>query len=180
MSEVNRFHEGFGIALTGARYLLAERVARKVRDDKPIALDMAVLIAADVFDGVLLRKFGLDTPKRRVVDGIVDHLSVARVMGELAKKNETARPYIGILAARAAVVGALNAEHWRRTGEVTKGGWNQKSTNLAMAAFGMIANKGNDTLTHIAGGIASGVAIGTALAHTNDLGVAHEAGIRKL
>jgi hypothetical protein len=180
MPSPNKLHEGLGIALTGARYLLAERVARRVRDDKPIALDMAILVAADVFDGVLLRKLGLDTPARRVADGVVDHLSVARVMGELAKKNHAAQPYIGILAARAAVVGTLNAEHWRQTGEVTKGGANQKATNLAMAAFGMIATKGNDTLTHIAGGVASGIAIGTAFAHTKDMGVTHEEGIRKL
>jgi hypothetical protein len=172
MPSPNKLHEGLGIALTGARYLLAERVARRVRDDKSIVLDMAVLVAADIFDGVLLRKLGLDTPARRVADGAVDHLSVARVMGELAKKNEAARPYIGILAARAAVVGTLNAEHWCRTGEVTKGGSNQKATNLA--------TKGNDTLTHIAGSVASGIAIGTAFAHTKDMGVTHEEGIRKL
>ena len=180
MTEVNKVGEAFGIALTGARYLLAERMARHVKDDKPVALDMALIVAADIFDGVLLRKFDLDTPKRRIADGIVDHLTVARVMTEVAKKNDISRPYIGILATRAAVVGALNAEHMRRTGEVTKGQFNQKATNLAMAAFGLAAATGNKRLTHLTGGIASGVAVATAFAHTKGLGEHHDGGIRKL
>lgn len=180
MTEVNKVGEALGIALTGARYLLAERIAKHVKNDQPVVLDMAMIIAADILDGVVLRKFDLDTPKRRVADGIVDHLTVGRVMAEVAKKNEASRPYIGILAARAAVVGALNAEHMRRTSEVTKGQINQKATNLAMAAFGLAAATGNKRLTHLTGGVASGVAIATAFAHTKGLGETHEDGIRKL
>lgn len=180
MAEVNKVGEAIGIALTGARYLLAERMAKHVKDDEPIVLDMAMILAADVLDGVVLRQFDLDTPKRRIADGVVDHMTVARVMAEVAKKNEASRPYIGILAARAAVVGALNEEHLRKTGEVTKGQWNQKSTNLAMAAFGLAAASGNKKLTHLVGGIASGVAVATAFAHLKGLGETHEGGFRKL
>src|SRR5215210_6413018 len=99
MAEVNKFGETLGITLTGARYLLAERLARHVKNDEPIALDMVMVIAADIFDGVLLRKFDLDTPNRRVADGIVDHLTVARVASEVAIKNEASRPYLAVLAA---------------------------------------------------------------------------------
>lgn len=180
MAEVNKVSEALGIALTGARYLLAERMAKHVKNDELVALDMAMIVVADIFDGVLLRKFDLDTPNRRLADGIVDHMTVARVASEVAKKNEASRPYIGILAARAAVVGALNAEHLRRTGEVTKGQVNQKATNLAMAAFGLAAASGNKRLTHLTGGIASGVAVATAFAHTKGLGENHPGGIRKL
>lgn len=180
MAETNKFGEVIGIALTGARYLLAEKTAQHLKDDKPIFIDMAILVMADILDGVVLRQFDLDTPKRRVADGVVDHASVARIMFELAQKNDATKPYIGILAARAVTVGALNTEHFRRTGEVTKGQASQKATNLAMTAFGLVANTGNRTMTHIAGGIASGIAVTTAFAHTKDLGKIHPEGIRKL
>jgi hypothetical protein len=180
MAEVNKIGESLGIVLTGARYLLAEKAALRLKNDKPIFMDMAVLMAADVLDGVILRQFDLDTPKRRIADGFVDHASVARLMYELSKKNEAAKPYIAILAARAVAMGLLNTEHYRQTGEVTKGQMNQKATNLAMAAFGLIGTTGNRTMTHIAGGVASGIAIGTVFAHTKDLGKTHPEGIRKL
>lgn len=180
MAQISKLGENLGIALTGARYVLAEKAAKLLKEDRPIYTDMAVLISADVLDGVVLRQFDLDTPRRRVADGLVDHASVGRLMYELLHKNEAARPYIALMAARALAVGALNVEHYRRTGEVTKGQTNQRATNLAMAAFGLIASTGNETMTHVAGSVASGIAVVTAFAHTKGLGAIHSEGIRKL
>jgi phosphatidylglycerophosphate synthase len=169
-----------GIALTAGRYLLADRVARRVEEDKPIALDMAVLMIADVLDGVLLRKFNADTPVRRIADGVVDHASMARVAHSVSKKFPETKPYIKILTARAIAVGALNTVHLELTGEATKGRMNQKLTNIATAAFALTAVKGNKDATDFVGGLASGVALSTLPAHLKDVGVKHPEGIRNL
>lgn len=169
-----------GLAITGARLLMAEHMARRVKDDKPIHAQMAAFVIADILDGVILRKFDADTPTRRVADGVVDHLSVARVGYEIANKNPDSQPYLAILAARAALVGGLNLFHLLKTGEVTKGQNNQKATNLATAAFAILAAEDKPALTHISGGIASGVALSTAPQHLQGIGEYHKEGIRRL
>ena len=143
-----------GLIITGARYGMAERIARKVSSDKPVAVDMIGFVAADILDGAILRKFNADTPLRRVADGVVDHLSMARVAYETAKKKPESRLYLGVIAARAALVGGANALH--------------------------LAKTGNRKATHIAGVVASGVAIATAVPHFKNIGKAHKDGIRKL
>jgi len=82
-----------GLILTGARYVMAERIARKVDSDEPVATDLAGFVAADILDGAILRRFNADTPLRRVADGVVDHLAMARVGYETIKKTPT-RKYI--------------------------------------------------------------------------------------
>lgn len=141
---------------------------------------MAAFVAADVLDGVILRKFDADTPTRRVADGIVDHLSVARVGYEVAKTNPESRPYLAVLAARAVAVGGLNLAHLVKTGEVTKGQTNQKATNLATAAFATLSANEGSIATHISGGIASVIALSTITPHFKELGEQHSEGIRKL
>lgn len=169
-----------GLVLTGARYLLAENMARRVEKGKPIYGQMAAFVIADILDGAILRKFNADTPIRRVADGVVDHLSIARVSYEVGKQNPASVPYIATLAARASAVGVLNTIHLLKTGEVTKGQSNQKTTNLATAAFMSIAAGGNETLTHVSGGVMSGIGLATVPAHLHGLGEYHESGIRKL
>jgi hypothetical protein len=172
--------EAVGVGVTVARYGLAEKMARHVKDEKPITLDMAELITADVLDGEVLRKFDLDTPVRRVADGVVDHLSMARVVCEVAKKYPESRAYIGILAARAVIVGGLNTFHIAKTGEITKGNTNQRATNLATAAFALATVTRNKKLTHITGAIASGIAIATIPVYFKGLGKEHDGEFRQL
>ena len=169
-----------GLILTGARYGMAERIARKVSNGEPVAGDMIGFVAADILDGAVLRKFNADTPLRRIADGVVDHLSMARVAYETAKKNPESRLYLGIIAARAALVGGANALHLAKTGEVTKGQEKQRTANLATAAFGLIAMTGNKKATRIAGVVASGIAIATAIPHFKNIGKVHKNGMRKL
>lgn len=169
-----------GLVLTAARYVMAERIARKVRSDEPVTIDLAAFVAADVLDGVILRKFDVDTPLRRVADGVVDHLSMARVGYEAMKKNPDSKAYLGIIATRAALVGGANTLHLLKTGEVTKGQNKQRVANLATAAFGLVALSGNKSATHIAGSIAAGIAIVTAVPHFRNIGKRNEAEMRKL
>ena len=180
MIEWNGTREIPGFLLTAARYGMAEQTAKKVQADEPIAADLAVFVAADIADGAILREFNLDTPARRLADGIIDHLSVVRVGYEVGKKYPEAIPYIGILAVRAALVGAANLVHLFKTGEVTKGRSNQKATNLASAAFALVATRGNEKATHVAGSIASVIAVTTAIQHFKGIGKKHSNGIREL
>lgn len=180
MGALNLAKEIPGLAITVARYGMAENMARKIHDDEPIGVDMAGFITADIADGAILRSFDMDTPVRRVADGAVDHASIARVSYEVWKKYPDSRSYIGILATRAAIVGVLNGIHLASAGEVTKGRSKQKSTNLATAAFALAATSGNRKATHIAGALASGIAIVTAVSHLKDLGKKHVSGIREL
>lgn len=176
----SRAGESIGIALTCARYGIAEDMARRVKQDRPIVAPMAAFIIADVLDGVIMRQFNLDTRARRIADGIVDHVSVARVADEVYKKNEHSRPYFALLGARAIVVGALNLAHLIETGEATKGRINQKSTNLATALFAVLGNTNDRNATHVGGMIASLTALSTAPSHLKDIGVQHDNGIREL
>lgn len=169
--------EVVGAVFTLARYPLAEYVASRVRNDKPILAGMAATVLADIYDGELSRRFNpevnYDTPLRRIIDGTVDHATVGRVAFEIAKKNPAARPYIAIIAARAAFAAlGLNGTHLVTTGEVTRGRKKQKATHLSTALFGLAASTGNKPLTHITGALAATVAWGTAPAHLRSLGVA--------
>lgn len=169
-----------GLVMTASRYAIAEHMARRVSDEQQIIAEMASFIVADIADGAVLRQIDRDTSMRRIADGVVDHLAVARVAFEAAKKYPETRPYIAALAGRAVLVGYLNYIHLHTTGEATKGGWNQKATNLAMAAFVLVAQTGNSKATNIAGGIASVIAFGTSFAHLKDLGLNHPENIRCL
>lgn len=86
VSEKSLLREIPGLLLTGSRLLLADRIAKKIKSDRPVALDLAGFVAADIADGEILRKFNADTPIRRVADGVVDHASMIQVGYETAKK----------------------------------------------------------------------------------------------
>lgn len=180
MSDKNIAKEIPGLVLTAARYGMAEHIARKVRDDEPVAAEPTGFIAADILDGAILRKFNVDTPLRRIADGVIDHVSMARVAYETARKNPASRGYLGVIAARAAIVGGANALHLAETGEVTKGRSKQRAANLATAAFGLVAMTGNKKATHIAGAITVGINIITAIPHLKDIGKKNDEGVRKL
>ena len=82
-------------------------MAQRVKTSKSIDAGMAAFIASDIADGAILRKFDADTRTRRITDGVVDHASEIRVAAEVAKKYPETRKYIGILAARSAIVVSL-------------------------------------------------------------------------
>ncbi len=169
-----------GITLTASRYYLAERMANNVRAGKSSNLFMGMFVVADVLDGMIMRQFDADTSVRRIADGVVDHLSIARVATETAKKYPEARVYTAILGARAAIVGALNMYHLAETGEVTKGQNHQRLSNISMAAFGLVAEKDIPLATHLMGIATVGINVSASFAHLNEIGETHSEGIRKL
>lgn len=135
------------IGLTLSRLILAENMAKRVRERRGIALSLAAFIAVDIGDGVIARKLGADTPLRRFADAAVDRASVARVAVATMRTNAAAKPYIAGLAAREVVVGATNALHHFRTGEVVQGHGPHKLGSLSVALFGLAAASGNQVAT---------------------------------
>ena len=169
-----------GLAITGARYFMAEGIARRIRRGDSATLGIAGFVVADVLDGVILRAFDADTPTRRVADGVIDHASMVRIAYEVAKKNPDSRAYIGILGVRAMLVGGANLLHLIRTGEVTKGQNNQRFTNLATAALCLAALSGDKKITHAVGLSAVAVSAPTAVPHFRNIGKRNESRIRRL
>ncbi|MDB5168921.1 MAG: hypothetical protein JWO41_277 [Candidatus Saccharibacteria bacterium] len=149
------------LAATGSRLIIGGYMARNVLHHKPVLGSMAIFLLADHFDGVLARKMGVDTPKRRVIDAMVDRAAIAMNFAALAVVNEEARPFIGLLAAREAVVGMANWHVLKETGAVVQGAGAQKLGSLSVALFG-VAGAQYPEFTDAAG-IAT-VAINTVLA----------------
>lgn len=172
------FKELVGIGVTFARYGLAERTAKHVREDKPIFMDMLGVISADLMDGVILRKFEMDTPTRRLADGIVDYLSIARVGAEVATKHPETRPYLGALAIRSLLVGGLNITHQALTGEITKSSSRHRLTTLSAAAFALTAVRGKNNESNLAGAGMVGIAIINTPPYLKGLGRTNSDGIR--
>lgn len=139
------------IGLTLSRLALAENMARKVRERRGIALSLAAFIAVDIGDGVIARKLDADTPLRRFADAAVDRVAVARVATAVARTNKAAKPYVLGLAARDMIVGAANAVHYHRTGEVIQGHGPHKLGSLSVSLFGAVAAGGNQAATRATG-----------------------------
>ncbi|MBP9852509.1 hypothetical protein KBC77_00830 [Candidatus Saccharibacteria bacterium] len=101
-------------------------------------------------------------------------------MNQIAKSYPQTIRYILALSARAGIVGAMNATHLLRTGEVTKRQNWQRAANLSSALFAVVAATGNQKATKFTGLLAVGIGAVTAIQHAKDLGIPHEEGIRKL
>lgn len=168
-----------GVGVTALRYGIAEHVARRVESEEDITLGMATLVAADVLDGIVLRHLDLDTPVRRLADGVLDYLSIARVGGSIASKYPETRPYFGILAARTVLVGGLNAVHQYKTDEVTKSSKRHRLTTLSVAGFALAAVEGSSRATKIAGSLMAGIAVANLPSYFRGLGVKHPSGFRQ-
>lgn len=182
VSKMNVGRELLGATVTIPRYALAGEMARRVEQQESILVPMLLFVATDLADGMAMRRIGggEETPLRRVLDGIVDHASQARVMYAVAQNNPGVTPYIWGLTARAGIVGAMNGTHLLLTGEVTKGQKWQRAANLTSATFGIVASTNNKRLMHCFGLIAVATAIVTGIAHSKDIGMMHTDNIRKL
>jgi hypothetical protein len=169
-----------GIALTVPRLMLADRIARRVESGADITTDMLLFVAWDILDGAVLRQVGLDDRPRRVLDGVIDQLSIARVGMSTYRTYPEAKPYVRTFVARAALVGAINCAHFLLTNEVTKGQIWQKSSNVAAAVFSVVAARGDEGHTRLAGKMASVITVVSGLGHLKGFGQMHNNGVREL
>jgi phosphatidylglycerophosphate synthase len=151
------------IGLTLSRLLLAEKVAERIKNGQNVLGHMGIFIAADIADGCIARKWGVDTPLRRIADSVTDRVSVARVGMALHERYEHSRAHLGLLAGRELVVGAANVYHYVRTGEVVHGHGAHKLGSLSVACFGAATLTGNEAITNLAGRAANIINLGLGL-----------------
>lgn len=170
--------EAVGFATTVGRYACtAFPMARRAKNgDNIVGYGIAAIIG-DVADGEvtrwvtknLLYREAEDTPIRRILDGVLDQVTVLQVGREIVKRNRAAIPYLAAIGLRSIIAGGgLNGIHLIATGEVTKGKKVQKATNLTAGLFGIAAANGNPTATHVTGIVATLTAWATVPRHLQE------------
>ena len=150
------------LALTLSRLLLADNIAHRTREGKRSLGRMGLFVIADIADGVLARRWGVDTPLRKAADAVVDRASTFMMAKAVFDTRPDSRINLSILAAREAVVGASNAYHLMRTGEVVQGHGIHKIGSLSVAGFGAIAGTGSETASRAVGATANLINAGLA------------------
>ncbi len=148
---------GFTLLRMGQSHIMA----RKVRQRKPIVKDMALFVAWDIADGVVARLLHADSPRRRVIDAVVDRIAVAENLFAISTTNKRTRPYTVLLAARELVVGIANARHYADTQEVVQGTGLHKLASLSLAGYGVVAAQ-HEEYTDLAGTLMVGLMAVTA------------------
>lgn len=150
------------LGLTAARLLQAADLSRRIETGKPTGLATLGIIGVDVGDGVVARAGGVDGPKRRVLDSLIDSAIIASALFSTYRKRPAARPYVAMLAAREVFVATGWGADLLKTRQVKKGDAFHKLSSLAIAAFGVAANRENEKVMKATGWAAVG--INTALA----------------
>lgn len=132
------------LVVTCLRLLLAMHLARATQQSLlDTTVWLIIVILADVFDGVVARRFGGDTVWRRIADATVDRLSIWLVFAMvLADKRELWLFYLP-LAIRGVIlsVGSFSC-FWRRR-IVTIGGRWHKAASLSLGVFGLALVSGS-------------------------------------
>lgn len=176
-------HSSLAYGLTVARLFVAYNMAKRVQEGRDITLPMVAYVGADILDGVIARKLGVDTPGRRFADAFVDRLSVGLVAQQIGKTYPQTRKYLVGIGAREAVVSAANLMHYRNSGEVVQGSGVHKLGTLSLAAFGAVSSYGNANATRVVGSVANVINAGLAIDYvrnvSNPIGSV-ENGIRKI
>lgn len=153
--ETERKHELLATGYTFARLALAGHISKKIYKGENTIFHMSAFVAADVLDGVVARRWDVDTPMRRAADAITDRMSVLIMGKAIYDVYPASRTGLWTLTAREAAVTATNAIHTLRTGEVVQGHGVHKIGSLATACFGMASANMGDTMTRITGLVAN-------------------------
>jgi hypothetical protein len=98
--------ESLYLAATVGRLVQARPLWKNIAEGKSIKRTVAAIMAIDLGDGIGARKAGVDGPKRRAMDSVVDSIFIATGLTALWRKSPEARPYVAALALREAFVGA--------------------------------------------------------------------------
>lgn len=149
--------EALCVAATLARLGQAADLYGRIVDEEPVGMTIAGIACVDLMDGVGSRFIGADTPRRRIVDGLVDRLTFAAGFVASAHKYPYARPIIGALATREAAVSLGNTFHFLKTGETLKEDRAKWVSCLSLAAFGLAVNSKPERTAKLAGGASLGV-----------------------
>lgn len=102
-------------------------------------VSLLLFIAADVFDGVLARRFEADGPSRRVLDSIVDRIAIDACL--VAAWVSGAMPLLILcgLLARDLYLASLCRKMVRERKVAIKADWLYRSLNLGVAGWALLA-----------------------------------------
>lgn len=100
---------------------------------------LLLFIAADVFDGVLARRFEADGPSRRALDSIVDRLAIDACLVAAWASGAMPLLVLGGLLARDLYLAALCRKMVKERKVAIKADWLYKLLNLAIAAWALLA-----------------------------------------
>jgi phosphatidylglycerophosphate synthase len=96
--------EQFFIAITVSRLALTAGLITAMTGQLPYpAAWLASVVAADVPNGILARRFGADTPRRRIADSVVDRITIGAACTTMALE----RPEVAVALIPLAVRGAI-------------------------------------------------------------------------
>jgi phosphatidylglycerophosphate synthase len=100
---------------------------------------LLLFVAADVYDGVLARRFEADGPSRRALDSIVDRIAIDACL--VAAWVSGAMPLLILcgLLARDLYLAALCRRMVRERRVAIKADWLYRSLNLAVVAWALLA-----------------------------------------
>jgi phosphatidylglycerophosphate synthase len=161
--DYSKTKENLVIGLTLSRLLLASSIAKRTREGKQSVGRIGLFVGADIADGVLARRWGVDTPLRRAVDAITDRASAIMMAKAVFDKRPDSRLNLGILAGRELVVATANATHLMRTGEVVQGHGIHKLGSLSVAGFGAVAGSTTETISQVVGATTNAINAGLAI-----------------
>lgn len=107
---------------------------------------LALFVAMDLYDGVLARGLDADDPARRVLDSIVDRLSIWAVYAAIVAMGLLPLELFGLLLARDLYCGWLCHQVVRRQGVAIRADWMYRTLNLMLAGWVILAPLVESTL----------------------------------
>ena len=155
--------ENLMLAATAGRLYHAWDYTKRVREGRSVSGLTLSVMGIDLADGIVARRIGVETPKRRVADSVVDSAIITTGLWVAHKTRPKSKPFIYALATREAFVATGWAYNLATTKQVKKGDDWHKLPSISIAAFCVAANQSSDRVMRLAG--CAAVAINTALAY---------------
>jgi phosphatidylglycerophosphate synthase len=166
MSE--KIKESAFLALTAARLLQAPDYYKKAVSDKSVIGATMAILAIDMGDGILARRFGVEGPKRRLLDSAVDSTIIAAGLLSAYKMKPKTRLFAAALAAREVAVATGWTVDLLISKQAKKGDDYHRAASAAIAAFVLTANHGSEKVMNRVGYAA--IAVNAALAYDYFMG----------
>lgn len=118
------------------------------------AAALVFVVGADVFDGVVARRYGVDSPSRRVFDAVIDRLSIHGASLAVALVEPRFAPVTAVLLVRDVAQGLIAVRVLRLRRRILRGRRWHGASSLANAGLCLaaVARPGSGITCWIAGG----------------------------
>jgi phosphatidylglycerophosphate synthase len=103
------------------------------------AIALGIFVVADLYDGVLARELDADGPSRRVLDSLVDRVSIWSVFLAVTLAGYLPPFLLGLLLARDFYCGAWCYRMVSSRNVVIRADWMHRSLNLMLAGWVIVA-----------------------------------------